>query len=219
MTEAALALEELIRGNPHLWRGQKNAYSADSSDQFTDTGFTGLNGLLPNGGWPRKSMTEIVVPDWGHGELQILLPLLRHVQSLEKQIAFIAPPFIPYAPALEQSGLNLDRLIVIDSGLPAKDIWWVAEKIQRHPDCGVVLLWPDQNSGSGFASADRQLRKLQVAADAANNFGFTFRRGSFSDTPVGLRLKVARCEQGLSVEILKSRFGWSSQRQTVLPLA
>ena len=194
-------IDELVRENPALWRGRsRNPVSEDA----LDSGFDELNAILPTGGWPLKSVIELVVDEWGNGELQVLLPLMRYLGQ-QAQLALVAPPYLPYAPALHMAGIALDHLLIVDRKIPAKDKWWCAEKMLRHGDCGLVLVWPERRHVRTWAS---QVRRLQVAATMGNNIGVIFNRGKPADTPVSLRLKLGYCENGISVQILKSRFSW-----------
>ena len=163
------------------------------------------------GGWPSASLTEIVVDDWGNGELQILLPLLVEISHQDFPLVFVAPPHIPYAPALESAGVKLDRLLIIDDDIDGNDLWWAAEKMLRHPDCGVVLVWPKNHH-------PQHIRRLQLAASTARNPGFLFRCGRPLQSPAPLRIQLARSEYGVTVNILKSRFGWQQQGSLLLEL-
>jgi len=217
-------LENLIRENPALWRGrgpQGRGHPSNAQrpgENTVDTGYEALNKLLPNGGWPLRAVVELNVDAWGNGELQLLLPLIRRLTTDQTRVAMVAPPYQPYAPALIQAGVSLPYLVVVDSGDDAnqnackKNTWWCAEKLLRHADCGLVLVWPRPTNPV-------QVRRLQLAADASNSLGVILHCGISVDTPVGLRLKVARCDQGVSVSLTKSRYGWCQQGTVVLPQA
>ena len=82
------------------------------------TGFRELDRALPGGGWPLGAITEIFVDGYGIGELELLMPALAALTKEDpakpkKWVAWIAPPFVPYAPALQQHGVNIDRLLMI----------------------------------------------------------------------------------------------------------
>ncbi|MGI9290579.1 MAG: translesion DNA synthesis-associated protein ImuA, partial [Gammaproteobacteria bacterium] len=202
-------LDQLIRETPALWRGRGGQPERPGANAV-DTGFTALNTLLPTGGWPLRALTEFSVAAWGSGELQLLLPLMARLTQDQIQVAMVAPPYQPYAPALAQAGVCLPYLVVVNvAEQRGKDIWWSAEKLLRHPDCGLVLLWPAKPHPA-------QIRRLQLAADAANNIGVVLGCGRPVDTPVALRLSVSRCTQGIQVAVTKSRFGWRQHGAVVL---
>lgn len=237
------ALDQMIRETPGLWRGKEGQkqFSRGNLEKGVeksaiDTGFAELNALLPTGGWPLRSIVEIQVACWGNGELQPLLPFIAKLTANQSRVAMIAPPYTPYAPALIQHGVQLPQLIVVDiasekakakentrgRGLTrrkghrsapysrAKEIWWAAEKLLRHEACGMVLTWP-------LCPDAGQVRRLQLAADASNSIGVIFQSGETADTPVGLRLWVERCADGVAVRLLKSRYGWRQHGEVILP--
>ena len=211
------ALDQLIRETPALWRGRDTQPERPGANAV-DTGFADLNALLPNGGWPLRAVIELNVSTWGNGELQLLLPVMARLTRDRIRVAMVAPPYRPYAPALVQAGVCLPYLVIVEAAQNEsqkkgqnsyKDIWWSAEKLLRHPDCGLVLVWPG-------VPHPAQIRRLQLAADAANNIGVMFRCGQPMDTPVALRLKVSRCADGIQAALTKSRFGWRQHGAVVL---
>ena len=132
------------------------------------------------------------------------LPLSRQRQ----QLAWIAPPYIPYAPALHAAGVDLDYLLIIEH-TEAADIAWAAEKCLRHAAAAMVLFC--------LPRADaRYIRRLQLAASTGGTTGFLLHCGPGRQTPVPLRLKTCYLEQGLCVEVLKSRFGMEQGKHLVL---
>ena len=219
MTKALskLELEQLIRETPGLWKG-RSAQHERLGENAIDTGFAALNNLLPTGGWPLRAVVEIVVQSWGNGELQLLLPLISRLTGDHSHVGIIAPPYLLYAPALIQAGITLSQLVVVDvpnsqqgqKSQRAKDIWWSAEKLLSSADCPLVLIWPMQWEVA-------QVRRLQLAADAGNGMAVLLRCGQPMDTPVALRLHVARSDKGVEVRLSKSRLGWGQQEAVVLP--
>jgi len=93
----------------------------------------------------------------------------------------------------------------------ARNVWWSAEKLLRHPECGLVLVWPPSPDPA-------QVRRLQLAADASDGIGVIFRCGKPVDTPVGLRIKASRRTDGVEVILDKSRYGWRQHGAVVLPV-
>jgi len=205
-------INELLKIDPSLWCGRsRNTVAGD----VMNSGYEELDTVLPTGGWPLGSVIELVVDEWGNGELQVLLPLMRYLSQEKSRVALVAPPYLPYAPALHGAGIALDHLVIVDNKIPARDKWWCAEKMLRHSDCGLVLVWPERRHVRTWAS---QVRRLQSAATMGNNIGVIFNRGKPADTSVALRLKVGYCEKGISVEILKSRFSWQ-RGSAIIPRA
>ena len=189
-------LDELLRATPLLWRGRR-PQTAEST--AIPTGFPELDRALPESGWPFPALMEVSVPAWGIGELRLLLPAMRYVQGSGKRLAWIAPPYLPYAPALADAGIDLGRLLLLDRLSNDKDIWWSAEKLLRSTACGMVLAWPRQSSSFPV------LRRLQLAAAEGRCLGALLFPDLPADTPTALRLRLEPGEQGLWVHILKAR--------------
>ncbi|MEM7195144.1 MAG: translesion DNA synthesis-associated protein ImuA [Pseudomonadota bacterium] len=214
MGRAAPSLDDILKNNPRVWRGYREQ---DKTHNSIDSGFEALNRILPSHGWPPQSLIELNVRQWGQGELSVLLPLMRHLQQ-ERQLVWIAPPHIPYAPALQQSGLSLQQLTVIgrpchsssSTELSPQNIWWAAEKVLRHPDCGAVLLWP--------ASMDpRQVQRLQSIAGEQQAIAIILTTDTVIDTAVSLRLQIQRDSEHITISITKSRLGWCHKTIATLP--
>src|SRR5882724_4572076 len=101
-----------------LWRGRELAAS-----RAEPSGFAQLDAQLPGGGWPCGALSEILYARPGVGELSLALPMLARLTQSGKRVAFIAPPLIPYAPALAQAGLELARVLVIAAPEPTDALW------------------------------------------------------------------------------------------------
>jgi hypothetical protein len=93
-------LAEILRDSALIWRGSQTAHP-----KTRPTGFPGLDERLPGGGWPIGNLVEIVPACEGLGELSLCLPLLVALCRDGRRAAFVAPPHIPYAPALQRAGL------------------------------------------------------------------------------------------------------------------
>lgn len=190
--EAALA--DVLR-HPAVWR--RGAMPALGGDALS-TGLADLDALLPGGGWPRGALTEILIGQDGLGECSLVLPALATLTRAHRRVALIAPPYIPYAPALAAGGVDLSQIVHIDAA--ALDTHWTAEQCLRAGCCGAVLNWLPQ--------ADyRQLRRLQLAAETGAAIGFVFRplAAARETSPAALRLKLVTGEQGQRIEIIKCR--------------
>lgn len=207
-----MSLEKLLE-NPRVWRG---SHQADSRSGLS-SGFTKLDQCLPGGGWPQQSLTEILIEHHGVGELRLLMPALARISSEHSAgqpgdynepgwIAWVAPPFQPYAPALQQCGIDLARMLIVR---PKDDseLLWSAEQALSSGTCAAVLLWPS-------VLDDQSSRRLQLAAEKGHSWAIAFRPLSARQQPsaAALRLELQATAQGTHVHVLKSRGG----RPTVL---
>jgi hypothetical protein len=194
-------LDSLLQ-HPGIWRGDQ---VAQSSEDALPTGFAELDDLLPGGGWPRGALTEILVERQGIGELRLLLPALARASEQSRWLAWVAPPHVPYAPALAAAGVRLQRLLVAKPQTPA-DAWWTAEQALRSGACSAVLAWlktPDE----------RLMRRLQLGAESGRAWGVLFRSAHAAQqrSTAALRLRLEASSDGLSVHILKRRGGHVSK--------
>lgn len=185
-----------------VWRGGEASSAAGVS-----SGFVALDALLPGGGFSLGALTEILVPRFGVGELRLLLPTLARLAH-ERWIAFVAPPHIPYAPALVRAGIDLAHVLVVHAR-ERSDVLWSVEQALRAGTCGAVLAWP----GAAHDKRDtsfKWLRRLQLAAEAGNAMGVLFRpaQAVVQASPAALRLAVEPRPDGVNVRVLKRRGGW-----------
>lgn len=108
-----MGIENLL-SHPLLWRGQ-NEGLADTP--AIATGFDALDRYLPGGGWPLAGISEIFIEHYGLGELRVLMPALAELShravEAKKWIVWVAPPFVPYAPALAHHGVDLSRILLV----------------------------------------------------------------------------------------------------------
>ncbi|WP_139826190.1 translesion DNA synthesis-associated protein ImuA [Derxia lacustris] len=200
-----------------MWSGDE---FSDDDQPTVSTGFRRLDQELPGGGWPVGTLTELLLPRAGIGELRLLAPVLRRLADEERWMVLIAPPalddckHLPYGPALEKLGLRLDRLLVIDAD-QATDRLWAVEQSLRCPSFGALLVWLPE------ARPD-QLRRLQLAAQGSDGLCFVMRpqTAQIESSPAPLRLacKAVRgshvgeltgtSPHRLEIDILKRRGPW-----------
>ena len=172
------------------------------------SGFDELDRQLPRGGWPLGALIELLSATEGIGELSLLLPALCRLARDGRYIVWIAPPYIPYAPALIQRGLPLERLLIVHTRSLAESLW-ATEQALRCPAVGAVLGWPAH-------LVDKSLRRLQLAAEAGGSLGILHRplTAAGEASPAALRLQLQPQRYGLGIHILKARggrAGWSWQ--------
>lgn len=191
-----------VLSNPAIWRGSELPPPACPS---LPSGFASLDAELPGGGWPGGGLTEILSEGAGIGELSLLLPVLAGLTAEGRGVVWVAPPFVPYAPALAAAGVAPEHCLVV-APESARDGLWVAEQALRSGACGAVLAWPEPNVDY------RSLRRLQLAAEEGGASAFLFRPAGVArlPSPAPLRLSLALEENCLAVRLLKRRGGASS---------
>ena len=200
-TSPALANALSHPAHPNLWRGSDFAQVATPS---VPTGFAELDVHLPGGGWPTGVLTEIHVERPGIGELQLVMPAAARLTQAERWQVMIAPPYLPYAPALAAHGVKLSHLMLIRPKTLAEQLW-ACEQALQSDNCGTVMLWLDQNSER---ISDNALRRLQHAAERREVLAILFRASRAASCPqAALRLHVSREDGSTLVRILKRRGG------------
>ena len=133
---------ELDELHTRVWRGR----TVPTSRAVLATGVADLDRHLPGGGWPTGALIEILVDGYGIGELALLMPALATLTHPDpakppKWIAWVGPPFVPYAPALEQHGVSVERLLMIHPGEGQKNRLWSVEQVIRSGSSAGVLAW------------------------------------------------------------------------------
>lgn len=199
-----------------VWRGGAPVTAAAA----VPTGFAMLDSELPGGGWPAGGLAEVFCGCEGIGELQVVLPALAALTSSGKRVAWLAPPHLPYAPALRAAGVQLDQLTVVRAP-GRRDALWAAEQALRSGAFHALLAWLP---GPGYA----ELRRLAVAAQASPGFALVFRplEAMGESSPAMLQLAIEEtaetpqapdADAPLALRILKRR-GAPLARLVALPI-
>jgi hypothetical protein len=206
-----------------IWRGRGAAAAVTRA--VVATGFRDLDRVLPGGGWPLGAITEILVDGYGIGELGLLMPALAALTKEDparpkKWIAWIAPPFVPYAPALQQHGVNIERLLMVHPTGGLKNRLWAIEQTVRSGSSAGVLAWiadagmhPRGRALQGAILEDIVLRRLQLAAEDQGCWVLLFRPSSalLKRSPAALRILLSNAQSqaptATRVEIVKCRGG------------
>ena len=187
-------LETLLL-HPALWRGRGAA-----PREAIATGFAALDSALPDGGWPRRGLVEILVPAFGCGELALWAPLIRRLTHSEtpRWCAFIGPPFELFAPAWRDEGARLDRLLVVQAK-PTESLW-ALEQCLLSGACALAIAWPQ-------AAGMTELRRLALAAERGASLGVLIRppRAAREHTAATLRIALTRTATHLRLDLLKGR--------------
>jgi protein ImuA len=189
-----------LQALPPLWRADRIDTGSAAASGAQPTGHASLDAELPGGGWPAAGLTELLLAAPGCGELRLLAP-----SQGERSLLWIAPPFVPYAPALAALGLALDRLTVITPD-SAADAAWAAEQALRSGALGAVLWW-EAVQGRAF-TLPATLRRLHLAAVEGRTPLFALRPAAVraQSSPAPLRLAIEPVPmQSVAVDVFKRR--------------
>ena len=192
-------LHKLLRNNPNVWRAgdaldSGAAYGLDA----IPTGFNQLDAVLPGGGWPANAVVEIITSQWGIGELQLLAPVMSSLNQAQGWLVWIAPPYIPYPPALQNMGIDTRRVIILHPDQSNNDVIWSMEKTLRSAQCAMTMAWPQRLSHTA-------IRRLQLAAQSGQSFGVLFRTVAAKTSPATLRIQLTATHNALKIHLLKMR--------------
>jgi hypothetical protein len=199
--ENPASLDAVLK-HPGVWR---RSAIAQHHVRAIASGLAELDARLPGGGWPCGALTEILFEYDGLGELSLVMPALAALTQRAQRVVFVAPPYIPYAPALAAQGLDLDYVVQIDAS--AAQGAWSAEQCLRSGACGAVLSWMRECDYT-------QLRRLQLAAESGDALAFLYRptRAAAKPSPAALRLHLHADDGETSIEILKCRGALDTRR-------
>jgi hypothetical protein len=207
-------LEGILLRHP-VWRGGPLSCATPA----TPSGFEALDRELPGGGWPTGALTELFARRAGIGELQLVLPALAALSWAGKRIVWLAPPHLPYAPALAAGAIDLARLVLVHApgrgnarAAVRRNTLWAAEQVLRSAACHALVVWLP---GARY----EELRRLAVAAETSRAWVALFRppEAAHEASPAALRMLLEPSSNELSVRILKRR-GAPAAAPLVLPV-
>lgn len=163
----------------------------------TPTGHAPLDRELPNHGWPHGGLIELLLQQYGIGEMLLLKPALRSLG--QRRIALLQPPYLPQIAAWRDWGLPPERLLWIRAKHHA-DALWSAEQVLRNGSCGALLFWQD-------TLRHESLRRLQLAAQASDMLCWLLRplSSAIQASPAPLRVALRPRAGGVQLELLKRR--------------
>ncbi|MBV7297303.1 translesion DNA synthesis-associated protein ImuA [Enterovibrio paralichthyis] len=150
-----------------------------------------------DGGWPESGVVELQLPCFGIGELRLILPAVARGLKESELTVFAAPPGDLNPLALCQAGLDLEKVIVLDT--PASSSLWCVEQAMKSGCCRTAVLWGD-------ALSVTQARRLQLAATENDCLLFMLtHQKSVQGLPVSCRLSLTPTDEGIAVNVVKRR--------------
>lgn len=185
-----------------VWRGDALERPVDTA---WPSGFAALDAQLPGGGWPRRVLTELLLPHPGVGEIRLLSPSLVATQQQGRLVMLFDPPEKLSVQALAQLGFDVAQLLVVHTRarvIPGSDSLWAFEQALKSGHVGALLAWLPPR-----LRADR-LRRLQLAAHAHDGPAFVLREWAAQQRPTAAPLRLALRAGGadtLQVRVLKRR--------------
>ncbi|WP_297832612.1 translesion DNA synthesis-associated protein ImuA [Pseudomonas sp.] len=178
-----------------VWRASELAVSRSTT---CPTGHPALDAELPNQGWPRSTLVELLVQQNGIGEMQLLKPVLVSL-SAHQRIAFIQPPYLPHLMTCQAWQMN-DRNLLWLRPQSSADALWCAEQFLKNGSFGAVVLWQSN-------VRPEALRRLNLAAQSTDTWLWLLRPlvTAADASPSPLRVALRPSLGGISVDIIKRR--------------
>ena len=163
--ELSHELQQVIQTG-QVWHGQSTSNSsltpATGFANGISSGYEALDNQLPQAGWQPGQVCEIYHRGLGCGELSLVLPALAQLSQRQQWILWVAPPAMPYAPALETSGVDIRRVLVVHPKNHQEALWCLEEGL-KSGHCSAVLGWL-------YEWQKTPIRRLQLAAQASSAY-------------------------------------------------
>ena len=207
--DSAPAADALDALHADVWRAHALALAPQRT---VATGEALLDLHLPGGGWPVGALTELLQAPGVHNEWRLLAPALARCGT--GPVVLVAPPHLPFVPALAAQGLAARRLLWFKlppgsapagkgGGTPSASATplWATEQALRCAPVDAVLAWLPQ-------ARTEQLRRLHLAAAEHHKLLFVMRSDQARQdaSPAVLRLQLSSdADGGLCLELLKRR--------------
>ncbi|QAU34482.1 translesion DNA synthesis-associated protein ImuA [Janthinobacterium sp. 17J80-10] len=191
-----------------VWRATQMAtHRADA----VASGHAALDPELPDGGWPKSALIELLPQQCGIGEMRLLRPALASIAQ-SRRIALVQPPHAPQIAAWAGWGLPAERLLWVKADRSA-DALWSVEQILRNGSCGALVFWQTH-------IRPEALRRLHLAAQAGDAVFWLLRplAGAQDASPAPLRLALRPARAGIDIHIIKRR-GPVREDSLFIPLA
>jgi len=180
-----------------VWRGSE---LGSPVTEVVSTGWAALDAELPGGGWPCRSVSEVLQPQPTLCEWRLLAPALRAIVARGQTVVVVGPPKIPHLPGLRHSGLEDHHFVLVQAETPSRRLW-TTETLVKANACGALLAWLPQ-------ARPEELRRLQVCAAACEGPVILFRpeAAQFEPSAAPLRLQATfGLDWQLRVHILKRK--------------
>ena len=165
----AASIESLLT-RPDLWRaGDRHA-----TTPVIASGHRELDAALPGGGWPLQALTEVCHARPGLGELSLMLPAFARAMDDKRWLLFVSAPHLPYAPALADAGIDLERFAHLRCATSEQALW-AAEQALRSGVCGALALWLG-HAETNALRIERDLPNMLIPGSGSQRRQSLFRR-------------------------------------------
>lgn len=198
-----------------VWR----AANIEQHKERISTSYQTLDKAL-NGGFPNAGLIHLK-SQIGLGEMRLVLPAIKDKQ---KFCAFIAAPYLLNAEFLIAEGIDLEKVLIVDTGTRQRadkstnkhiteQTLWSAEQCAKSGACTAVFIWHTKIHPN-------QAKKLELAALKGQCLIFLFENpisnhaskqsSEQSNLPVSLALSLEKSndQHTVDIKIDKQKVGW-----------
>ena len=180
-----------------LWSGTELCAPVSA---VVSSGFAALDAELPGGGWPCRSLTEVLSPQPSVLEWRLIGPALGRLVGKGGQVVVIGPPRHPHLPGMRHAGIDEKHLVWVQADAPAERLWCTEQLIKANA-CGALVAWLPQ-------ARPEQIRRLQICAQACDGPVFLFRPAAAQHESSAAPLRVMAMfgvDWVLHVQVIKRR--------------
>lgn len=208
-TDLEVNLEQLLNRSD-IWRGDLYRPAPQIA---LDSGYADINTALLNGGWPRSSLIEVCQKGFQQQEWLLFLAALTTARGY---IVLLNPPEISFCQAFIQAGIDLERIVIVDTATKADFLASFAE-LARTQACEILFAWQQHQTFSYT-----ELRKCLLAANEGAGLCVLFRPESAQQqsSPAILRLSTQITSTHIELRIFKQKGILQQRSQPIsLPLS
>jgi cell division inhibitor SulA len=144
-------------------------------------------------------LVEVIVSDEYIDVMSLLMPTLACLSRQGRWIAMVTPPCQARARLFTATDLDPVRVLQVNPH-PGRSALWTAESMLQSGSCGVVMAWPNCNTGL----MDKRLQKA-AASGKALCILIRYEGQSIPPSGVDVRLKVTVDEDGGAVYLVDSQ--------------
>lgn len=162
-------------------------------------GLPDLETLLPAGGWPKRGLVEVLLPDDYTDGLSLFLPALARLSRQGRWLGMVVPPYLARARVLSDPAIDAARVLQVNPHKGRSGLWTL-ESLLRSGNFSAVMAWPG-------CATELMAKRLEKAASIGHTLGILLRVETRPQTSsgIGLRLQLEADVNGRAVYLLDAQ--------------
>jgi protein ImuA len=162
-----------------IWRGDQ---LGSPISETVSSGWAALDAELPGGGWPCRSLTEVLQPQPSVCEWRLIAPAITAIVAAGKTVVIVGPARHPHLPGLRFMGFEDKQLVWVQVDSPAQRLW-TTEQLIKSNAFGALVSWLPQ-------ARQEQIRRLQICAQSCEGPVFLCRPAAAEQEASAAPLRV-----------------------------